>query len=238
MLTRRIIPCLDVKDGRVVKGVRFEELRDAGDPVEQARAYGRAGADELCFLDISASLEARGTLVALVERVARELSIPFAVGGGVRTVEDAEALLRAGADKVSMNTAALADPGLLTAVARLTGSLGARGGRSRRGRDPAHLDRPRRHRRRVRAGADASDRSRGPGAGDRERRSGRAGTLRRGVRRGRLGRARRERVPFRKLFRRASEGGVRAARLPHALAAGGPAAAVIGGAALFMPRTL
>src|SRR6266851_2191676 len=118
MLTRRIIPCLDVKDGRVVKGVRFEELRDAGDPVEQARAYGRAGADELCFLDISASLEARGTLVALVERVARELSIPFAVGGGVRTVEDAEALLRAGADKVSMNTAALADPGLLTAVAR------------------------------------------------------------------------------------------------------------------------
>src|SRR6266850_1314078 len=125
MLTRRIIPCLDVKDGRVVKGVRFEELRDAGDPVEQARSYGRAGADELCFLDISASLEARGTLVALVERVARELSIPFAVGGGVRTVHDAEALLRAGADKVSMNTAALADPGLLTAVARLTGSQSA-----------------------------------------------------------------------------------------------------------------
>jgi cyclase len=79
VLTRRIIPCLDVKDGRVVKGVRFAELRDAGDPVEQARAYGRAGADELCFLDISASLEARGTLVALVERVARELAIPFAV---------------------------------------------------------------------------------------------------------------------------------------------------------------
>jgi cyclase len=125
MLTRRIVPCLDVKGGRVVKGVRFEELRDAGDPVEQARAYGRAGADELCFLDISASLEARGTLVALVERVARELSIPFAVGGGVRTVEDAEALLRAGADKVSMNTAALADPGLITAVARLTGSQSA-----------------------------------------------------------------------------------------------------------------
>ena len=80
MLTRRIVPCLDVKGGRVVKGVRFEELRDAGDPVEQARAYGRAGADELCFLDISASLESRGTLAALVERVARELSIPFAVG--------------------------------------------------------------------------------------------------------------------------------------------------------------
>jgi cyclase len=125
VLTRRIIPCLDVKDGRVVKGVRFVELRDAGDPVEQARAYGRAGADELCFLDISASLEKRGTLVALVERVARELSIPFAVGGGVRTVADAEALLRAGADKVSLNTAALAEPGLITQVARLTGSQSA-----------------------------------------------------------------------------------------------------------------
>jgi cyclase len=125
VLTRRIIPCLDVKDGRVVKGVRFEELRDAGDPVEQARAYGRAGADELCFLDISASLEARGTLVSLVEQVARELSIPFAVGGGVRTVADAELLLRAGADKVSLNTAALAEPGLITAVARLTGSQSA-----------------------------------------------------------------------------------------------------------------
>ena len=125
MLTRRIIPCLDVKDGRVVKGVRFEELRDAGDPLEQARAYGRAGADELCFLDISASLESRGTLIGLVERVARELSIPFAVGGGVRTVEDAEALLRAGADKVSMNSAAIADPRLITAVARLTGSQSA-----------------------------------------------------------------------------------------------------------------
>src|ERR1700681_425543 len=93
MFKIRLIPCLDVKDGRVVKGVRFVELRDAGDPVEQARAYGRAGADEVCFLDISASLEKRGTLVALVERVARELSIPFAVGGGVRTVTDAEALL-------------------------------------------------------------------------------------------------------------------------------------------------
>ena len=125
MLTRRIIPCLDVKDGRVVKGVRFQALRDAGDPVDQARAYGAAGADELCFLDISASLEARGTLVRLVEQVARELSIPFAVGGGVRSVEDAEALLRAGADKVSMNSAALADPRLITGVARLAGSQSA-----------------------------------------------------------------------------------------------------------------
>jgi cyclase len=125
VLARRIIPCLDVKDGRVVKGVRFEELRDAGDPVEQAAAYGAAGADELCFLDIGASLEKRGTLVALVERVARELTIPFAVGGGVRTAADAELLLRAGADKVSMNTAALANPALVTEVARLTGSQSA-----------------------------------------------------------------------------------------------------------------
>jgi cyclase len=125
MLTRRIIPCLDVKDGRVVKGVRFHELRDAGDPVEQARTYGAAGADELCFLDISASLESRGTLVQLVERVARELSIPFAVGGGVRSAGDAETLLRAGADKVSLNTAALAEPDLITAVAKLAGSQSA-----------------------------------------------------------------------------------------------------------------
>ena len=122
MLTRRIIPCLDVKDGRVVKGVKFHELRDAGDPVEQARAYGAAGADELCFLDISASLESRGTLVQLVERVARELAIPFAVGGGVRGVADAETLLRAGADKVSLNTAALAQPLLFTEVAKIAGS--------------------------------------------------------------------------------------------------------------------
>ena len=136
MLTRRIIPCLDVKDGRVVKGVRFQQLRDAGDPVEQARAYGAAGADELCFLDISASLEARGTLVQLVERVARELSIPFAVGGGVRTVADAEALLRAGADKVSMNTAAISDPALITAVARLAGSQSAMVAIDAKGRGP------------------------------------------------------------------------------------------------------
>jgi imidazole glycerol-phosphate synthase subunit HisF len=137
MLTRRIIPCLDVKDGRVVKGVRFQELRDAGDPVEQARAYGLAGADELCFLDISASLEARGTLVSLVERVARELAIPFAVGGGVREERDAELLLRAGADKVSMNSAALHDPALLTAVARFAGSQSAMVAIDAKLRDPA-----------------------------------------------------------------------------------------------------
>src|SRR5438046_9868209 len=149
MLTRRIIPCLDVKDGRVVKGVRFEELRDAGDPVEQARAYGRAGADELCFLDISASLESRGTLIGLVERVARELSIPFAVGGGVRTVEDAEALLRAGADKVSMNSAAIADPGLITGVARLAGSQSAMIAIDARARGPGWEVRSRSEERRV-----------------------------------------------------------------------------------------
>jgi cyclase len=125
VLTRRIIPCLDVKDGRVVKGVNFQELRDAGDPVEQARAYWIAGADEVYFLDIAASLESRGTLVKLVERVALTLSIPFAVGGGVRSPEDAELLLRAGADKVAMNSAALANPALITQVAKLAGSQSA-----------------------------------------------------------------------------------------------------------------
>lgn len=125
MLARRLIPCLDVKDGRVVKGIRFEGLRDAGDPLEQATGYAAAGADELCFLDIAASTEERGTLVQLVEAVARTLDIPFAVGGGVRSMEDAERLLFAGADKVSMNSAALAEPALITRVARLTGSQSA-----------------------------------------------------------------------------------------------------------------
>jgi len=125
VLTRRIIPCLDVKDGRVVKGVNFAELRDAGDPVAQARAYGAACADEVFFLDIAASLESRGTLLTLVEQVALTLQIPFGVGGGVRTEKDAEALLRAGADKVSMNSAALADPSLITRVAKLAGSQSA-----------------------------------------------------------------------------------------------------------------
>jgi tRNA-dihydrouridine synthase len=117
MLAKRIIPCLDVKDGRVVKGVSFVNLRDAGDPVAQARAYAEAGADELTFLDISASIEERGTLVEMVERVADALFIPFTVGGGVRTVDDFRALLRAGADKVSINTAALENPSLLRQVA-------------------------------------------------------------------------------------------------------------------------
>ena len=122
MLTTRVIPCLDIKDGRVVKGVNFVNLRDAGDPVEAARRYEEEGADEITFLDISASHEARGTLVHLVDRVAAVLSIPFTVGGGVRTVEDAGALLAAGADRVTVNTAALVDPSLVTGIAERYGS--------------------------------------------------------------------------------------------------------------------
>ena len=110
MLKTRIIPCLDVKDGRVVKGVRFLELRDAGDPVEAAKAYDAAGADELCFLDITASHEDRGTLLDVVSRTAEACFMPLTVGGGVRTVEDIRTLLLAGADKVSINTAAVKDP--------------------------------------------------------------------------------------------------------------------------------
>ena len=108
MLKVRIIPCLDVKDGRVVKGVRFVDLQDAGDPVEAAAAYDQAGADELCFLDITASHEKRDTIFDIVERTAERCFMPLTVGGGVRTVEDIRKLLRAGADKVSINTAAVA----------------------------------------------------------------------------------------------------------------------------------
>jgi cyclase len=118
----RLIPCLDVAAGRVVKGVNFVGLRDVGDPVELGGAYSDAGADELVFLDISATLEARGTLVELVGRVAERLAIPFTVGGGIRTVADAEALLRAGADKVSVNSAALERPALVTELAQRLGS--------------------------------------------------------------------------------------------------------------------
>jgi imidazoleglycerol phosphate synthase cyclase subunit len=106
----RVIPCLDVRDGRVVKGVNFVDLRDAGDPVEQARAYDAAGADELCFLDISASHEGRGTLLDVVARTAEVCFMPLTVGGGVRSAEDARALLLAGADKVAVNSAAVAGP--------------------------------------------------------------------------------------------------------------------------------
>jgi cyclase len=118
----RLIPCLDVAAGRVVKGVRFEGLRDVGDPVELGAAYSDAGADELVFLDVKATLENRANLVALVGRVARRLAIPFTVGGGVRSVEDAGTLLLAGADRISVNSAALARPALIGELAARFGS--------------------------------------------------------------------------------------------------------------------
>jgi cyclase len=122
MLARRIIPCLDVAGGRVVKGVHFTSLRDAGDPVEQAARYDAEGADELVFLDISASPEARQTTLDMVGRVAEALFIPFTVGGGIRAVSDAGATLRAGADKVSVNTAAVREPALVSRLAESFGS--------------------------------------------------------------------------------------------------------------------
>ncbi len=118
----RVIPCLDVANGRVVKGVNFVDLADAGDPVEQARAYDAAGADELCFLDIAASHEARGTMVEVVRRTAEVCFMPLTVGGGVRSVEDARALLLAGADKVAVNSAAVARPELVAEMADRFGS--------------------------------------------------------------------------------------------------------------------
>jgi cyclase len=122
MLKARVIPCLDVKDGRVVKGVRFEGLRDAGDPVEAARAYDAAGADELCFLDITASHEGRGTLLDIVARTAAQCFMPLTVGGGVSSLEDIRALLLAGADKVSINTAAVKRRDLVREAAEKFGS--------------------------------------------------------------------------------------------------------------------
>jgi imidazole glycerol-phosphate synthase subunit HisF len=122
MLARRIIPCLDVAGGRVVKGVHFESLRDAGDPVEQASRYDADGADELVFLDISASPEARRTTLEMVSRVAETIFIPFTVGGGIRSVADAGAALRAGADKTAVNTAAVRDPSLVSRLAESFGS--------------------------------------------------------------------------------------------------------------------
>lgn len=118
----RVIPCLDVRDGRVVKGVNFVDLRDAGDPVDAAKAYDAAGADELCFLDISASHEGRGTLLDVVRRTAEVCFMPLTVGGGVRSVEDARALLLAGADKVAVNSAAVARPELVADIAQKMGS--------------------------------------------------------------------------------------------------------------------
>lgn len=122
MLAKRIIPCLDVKDGRVVKGVNFVNLRDAGDPVELAAIYDREGADELVFLDISASVEGRSTMVEVVRQTAGEITIPFTVGGGISSVEDMTRLLRAGADKTGINTAAVNNPQLISEGARRFGS--------------------------------------------------------------------------------------------------------------------
>ena len=122
MFTKRIIPCLDVNNGRVVKGVNFVDLKDAGDPVEIAKAYDAAGADELVFLDITASSDGRGTVIDMVREVAKCVFIPFTVGGGIRTVEDFKALLREGADKISINSSAIANPQLIRDAADKFGS--------------------------------------------------------------------------------------------------------------------
>src|SRR5689334_15835872 len=122
MLAKRIIPCLDIKDGRTVKGTNFVNLRDAGDPVELAKAYAQTGADELVFLDITATVEKRKTLSELVQRVAATINIPFTVGGGIRTVDDVKVLLQSGADKISVNTAAFQNPELITGIAAAAGN--------------------------------------------------------------------------------------------------------------------
>ncbi len=122
MLKTRLIPCLDVKNGRVVKGVNFIDLKDAGDPVEQAKFYDDSGADELCFLDITASHENRGTILGVVERTAEQCFIPLTVGGGIRSLEDIRRLLTAGADKISINTAAVKNPELVESAAKKFGS--------------------------------------------------------------------------------------------------------------------
>lgn len=122
MLKKRIIPCLDIKNGRTVKGVNFIDIRDAGDPVELAKQYVKQGADELVFLDITATLENRKTLVELVKTIAQEINIPFTVGGGISTVEDAVALIQAGADKVSINSSAVKNPQLITDLKNRFGS--------------------------------------------------------------------------------------------------------------------
>ena len=148
MVKKRLIPCLDVARGRVVKGVRFESLRDVGDPVELATRYSELGADELVFLDITATIEGRGPTLKLVERAAAELTIPFTVGGGVAGLDDARALLRAGADKVAVNRAAVDDPTMLNALAHEFGAqavvcaVDARSGEvvTHGGRTPRGLD--------------------------------------------------------------------------------------------------
>jgi cyclase len=122
MLAKRIIPCLDIKDGRTVKGTNFVDLRDAGDPVELAANYAKQGADELVFLDITATIEKRKTLAELVKRIAHTINIPFTVGGGIRSVEDVSVLLQSGADKISVNTAAFKNPQLINDIANEAGS--------------------------------------------------------------------------------------------------------------------
>lgn len=122
MLAKRIIPCLDVKEGRVVKGIKFVDLKDAGDPVELAGFYDKSGADELVFLDITASHEGRETMVEVVRRTAQEVSIPFTVGGGIGSIEQMRTILEAGADKISLNTPAVENPGLVKEAARIFGS--------------------------------------------------------------------------------------------------------------------
>lgn len=122
MLSKRIVPCLDIKDGRTVKGINFVGLRDAGDPVELARKYAEIGADELVFLDITATHEKRKTLIPLVERVAKEVNIPFTVGGGVGSLDDAKTLLKAGADKVAINSAAIKNPEIINEIANALGN--------------------------------------------------------------------------------------------------------------------
>ena len=122
MLKKRIIPCLDIRDGRTVKGINFIDIRDAGDPVELAKRYVQEGADELVFLDITATHENRKTLSALVKKIAREINIPFTVGGGINSLEDVSVLIKAGADKVSINSSAVKRPGLITEIAAEFGS--------------------------------------------------------------------------------------------------------------------
>ena len=122
MLKKRIIPCLDIKNGRVVKGIQFEGLKDAGNPIELAQYYSENGADELVFLDISATLENRKTLAALVSEIAKKINIPFTVGGGVNSLEDAKIMVKNGADKVSINSAAIKNPNLITALSHEFGS--------------------------------------------------------------------------------------------------------------------
>ena len=202
MVKKRVIPCLDVAGGRVVKGVNFVDLREMGEPIELATRYSELGADELVFLDITATLEGRGPILELIERAAAELTIPFTVGGGVTGLEDARSLLRAGADKVGVNRAAFDDPSILTALADEFGSQAVvcaidakagevvharrqerarprrrrlgRGSRgARRRRAARDVDRRRRHSGRVRPATHARVRRGGRGARDRLRRSGR-----------------------------------------------------------------